>query len=104
MFDDIGAVLIIGLFYGHGFSFPPLAVAITALILAHVVARFWRFSWTVLALLGVVLWGAILEAGIEGAIAGVLIGILIPFERERPDNTRSLNRVQSGLRPWVFGR
>lgn len=102
MFDDIGAVLIIGLFYGHGFSFPPLAVAITALILAHVVARFWRFSWTVLALLGVVLWGAILEAGIEGAIAGVLIGILIPFERERPDNTRSLNRVQSGLRPWVF--
>ena len=102
MFDDIGAVLIIGLFYGHGFSFPPLAVALTALILAHVVARFWRFSWTVLALLSVVLWGAILEAGIEGAIAGVLIGILIPFERERPDNTRSLNRVQSGLRPWVF--
>jgi len=102
IFDDIGAVLIIGLFYGHGFALGPLLFAIAAMVVAVFVTRLWRFSWSALIGLSLVIWASILQAGIEGAITGVLIGLLVPFEQTRPNRKRSLVRLETALKPWVF--
>ena len=77
IFDDIGAVLVIGVFYGHGFQIAPLLLAAGTLMIAAVWLRLWQFSWTVLIILGLILWVAILQAGVEGAIAGILIALLV---------------------------
>ena len=102
IFDDIGAVLVIGLFYGHGFALGPLLFALATMVVAVVATRFLRFSWSALVILSIVLWAAILQAGIEGAITGVLIGLLVPFEQTRPNRKRSLVRLETALKPWVF--
>ncbi len=102
IFDDIGAVLVIGLFYGHGFALGPLLFAIGTTVLAVSLTRFWRLSWVALFALGLVFWAASLQAGIEGAIAGVVIGLLVPFEQDQTNNKRSLVQLETSLKPWVF--
>ena len=102
IFDDIGAVLVIGVFYGHGFQIAPLLLAAGTLMIAAVWLRLWQFSWTVLIILGLILWVAFLQAGVEGAIAGILIALLVPFERGKPVRGQPLAELEIALKPWVF--
>lgn len=76
--DDIGAVLIIALFYGDTLSLPWLA---TALVLLLVVAGMQRLRvWYIPAyvLLGIGAWLATFESGVHPTIAGVALGLMAP--------------------------
>lgn len=100
IFDDIGAVLIIGLFYGNGLVTAPLAVAGLALfglwlLNRFAVTRIWPY-----VLVGGTLWVAMLSSGFEAALAGVLIGIAIPL-RTIHAGTAPLLRVEREVQPWV---
>lgn len=76
--DDIGAILVIAVFYTSDLSLEWLAISI-GLLLAMVVARLLRV-WTVVvyAVLGVGVWFALLESGVHATLAGVAIGLLAP--------------------------
>lgn len=76
--DDIGAILVIAIFYTSDLSLTWLAIAL-ALLGAMVVARMLRI-WTVVvyAVLGVGVWFALLESGVHATLAGVAIGLLAP--------------------------
>ncbi|PKH40750.1 Na+:H+ antiporter, NhaA family [Nocardioides alpinus] len=76
--DDIGAILVIAVFYTADLSLVWLAIAF-ALLGAMVVARLLRV-WTVVvyAILGVGVWFALLESGVHATLAGVAIGLLAP--------------------------
>ena len=76
--DDIGAILVIAVFYTDDLSLGWLATAL-ALLGVMVVARMLRV-WTVVvyALLGVGVWFALLESGVHATLAGVAIGLLTP--------------------------
>jgi len=98
IFDDIGAVLIIGLFYGKGVALVPLAIAGTALFGLWLLNRFavprvWPY-----VTVGGTLWAAMLNSGFEAALAGVLIGIAIPL---RVPGHTPLRRVEREVEPWV---
>jgi len=100
VFDDIGAVLIIGLFYGKGLVAAPLAVAGLALLglwllNSFAVARIWPY-----AAVGGLLWAAMLSSGFEPALAGVLIGLAIPLGTPHVGGS-PLYRVERTVRPWV---
>src|SRR3546814_16471665 len=74
IFDDIGAVLIIGLFYGKGLVAIPLGVAGLALCGLWLLNRFAVTRvWPYVAV-GGTLWVAMLSSGFEAALAGVPIG------------------------------
>ena len=76
--DDIGAILVIAVFYTSDLSLGWLAVAI-GLLAAMVVARMLRvWSIVVYAVLGVGVWFALLESGVHATLAGVAIGLLAP--------------------------
>lgn len=99
IFDDIGAVAIVGLFYGKGFTlFPLLGAAAAALILALLcklaVTRVWPY-----AAVGLALWLFLLNAGVEAALAGVFIGLAVPL-RKGPH--MPLHKVAREIRPWVW--
>lgn len=76
--DDIGAILVIAVFYTSDLSLTWLAIAI-GLLAAMVVARLLRIWTTVVyAILGVGVWFALLESGVHATLAGVAIGLLAP--------------------------
>jgi NhaA family Na+:H+ antiporter len=78
--DDLGAVIIIALFYEHGLSLPDLcgaAVVLAALVLLNRrgVTRLWPYL-----LLGIVLWVFVFRSGLHATLAGVALGLTIPLK------------------------
>jgi NhaA family Na+:H+ antiporter len=100
IFDDIGGILVIALFYGEGLDAGGLAAAavLAAVLVAMSRARVRRaVAW---AAAGVLLWIALHRAGIHATIAGVALGLAIPA---RPDGAEEapLARFERALHPWV---
>jgi NhaA family Na+:H+ antiporter len=86
--DDIGGILVIGLFYSEGISW--LALGAAALFLVALGGLNWARVYSPLpyAILGIGLWLAFFQSGVHPTIAGVLLAITIPARH--PPNTRPL--------------
>src|SRR4051794_11408930 len=95
--DDIGAIVVIALFYGSDVDGRYLLVA---LALAALAGGLWH--WRVMppvvpVLIGIGLWMAVYASGIHATIAGVVLGLLVPAGAVA-------ERLERGLHPWVsFG-
>ncbi|WP_281285872.1 Na+/H+ antiporter NhaA [Nocardioides humi] len=76
--DDIGAILVIALFYTADLSLGWLALALGLLALMALLraARVWAIP--VYAVLGVAAWFALLQSGVHATLAGVAAGLLTP--------------------------
>jgi NhaA family Na+:H+ antiporter len=76
--DDLGAIIVIALFYSSGVALSGLVIAALGLVGIFLLQRFGvRVKLAYLAP-GLVVWGGIYAAGIHPTIAGVLIGLLTP--------------------------
>lgn len=76
--DDIGAIVVIAVFYSAGVSFTWLVVAATS-ILAVVVLQQMGVRWLApYVALAAVVWLALFESGVHATIAGVVLGLLTP--------------------------
>lgn len=78
--DDLGAVLVIALFYTSEIVWISLLIAAIFFILLLIVNRLGIHNPLVYALLGIGLWIAFLKSGIHATIAGVLLAITIPAQ------------------------
>jgi Na+:H+ antiporter, NhaA family len=88
--DDIGAILVIALFYSGGIDFGWLAAA-ACLLVVIVVLRSLNVYWTpVYVLVGIAVWLATFESGIHATIAGAALGLLTPA---RPTDPRGFADV-----------
>jgi NhaA family Na+:H+ antiporter len=98
--DDLGAVVIIALFYSGALSLPHLLGAAVALaILVAMNLRGVRALWPYL-LLGVVLWFLVLQSGVHATIAGVVLALTIPL---RTGDASPLRALEHGLhKPVAF--
>jgi NhaA family Na+:H+ antiporter len=93
IFDDIGGILVIALFYGHGLQATPLAAAGLITLGLVVVGRVGVRSGLAYAVLGALLWYALHTGGIHATIAGVAVGLAIPARPRGPsrDTVASLS-------------
>ncbi len=90
--DDIGAILVVTVFYATGGT-PYALLWAGAIVGAIVIAERARVHVAlVYVALGVALWYAFLRAGIEPAIAGVVLGLLTP--------TEAIGRLERSLLLW----
>lgn len=95
--DDIGAILIIALFYTRGIE-PGWLVAAIALLAAVAGMRSRRIWWTPLYVLaGTATWFAALESGVHATIAGVALGLLTPARSVDPEGARDAVDEASAL-------
>jgi NhaA family Na+:H+ antiporter len=83
IFDDMGGILVIALFYGEGLHLGWLAAAagVLAVLLAMSRAQVGRGAAWLAG--GIALWYAVHHAGIHATIAGVLVGLAIPARARR---------------------
>jgi Na+:H+ antiporter, NhaA family len=85
--DDIGAILVIALFYSDGISLPALLVATTGLGLTVFSHWLGIRSLGVYLLIGIAIWMAMLHSGVHPTVAGVLLGLLTPAQALLPKVT-----------------
>lgn len=76
--DDLGAVVVIALFYTSRVVWAPLAVAAAVVAALFAANRLGVRSTLVYASLGVLLWLAVLKSGVHATIAGVVLAMTIP--------------------------
>ncbi len=101
VFDDVGAVLIIGLFYGESPALVPLlltAAGTAGLIGLNALGVTRALPY---ALLGVFLWVAMLKSGIQAALAGVIIGFAVPLRVRSGRGPSPLREAERRLHPWA---
>ncbi len=102
--DDLGAVIVIGLFYTDtvsiAFLFGALGVFV-ALTLLNRVGKVQRLAPYLLG--GVLMWVLMLKSGIHPTIAGVLLAFAIPFSSKSEDAASPSHRLENALhKPVAF--
>ncbi len=101
--DDLGAVVVIAVFYTADLSLPMLGGGAAVLAsLAGLNRAGIRSLWPYLGL-GLVLWVFVLLSGVHATVAGVLLALTIPLRPSpgRPDDpTSPLHRLEHALHPW----
>lgn len=127
--DDLGAVLVIALFYTGGLESLPLILAVLILGFALLLNRLGVWHLWPYMLLGLLLWYFVLQSGLHATLAGVLLALAVPLRRARafqgatsaqdPEELEGelegleeqveeaqspLHRLEHTLHPWVaFG-
>lgn len=101
IFDDIGAILIIALFYSSGLSWGALGLAAAMLVILFIMNRLNVTRVTAYVLVGLVLWFAMLKSGIHATIAGVLLAMFIPMTNLSKPNESPLENLEHDLQESV---
>ena len=101
IFDDLGAVAIIAVFYGEEIRFLPMMVAGLTFGVMVGLNRIGHAHPLALAVLGAVLWVALFQSGVEAALAGVLIAAVVPNGADPDPEMSPLLRTERLLHPWA---
>jgi NhaA family Na+:H+ antiporter len=95
--DDLGAIIVIALFYSGNLSLPHLLGALGVWCVLFAMGRFARITALTPYLLGgIVLWVLTLQSGVHATLAGVALAFTIPF-RGRPDAVAPSERLEHAL-------
>lgn len=103
--DDLGAIIVIALFYSSGVKLTGLLVAAGGLLGVFVMQRFGVRTKLLYIAPAFVTWAGIYAAGIHPTIAGVIIGLVTPvLAWEGAEPASPSESLISALHPWVaFG-
>jgi NhaA family Na+:H+ antiporter len=109
IFDDLGAIIVIALFYTAKLSMLSLVVAAVLILGLASLNRFGVTRPAAYFLLGVPLWVVVLKSGVHATLAGVVLAMFIPLRvSETSPSTPApkllLRHLEHALHPWVaFG-
>lgn len=104
IFDDLGAIVIIAIFYSTNLSM--FALSIASLCLIVLAYMNWRHVSSVAAyvLVGVVMWAAVLKSGVHATLAGVALAMFIPMRAKDEPDRSPLRELEHDLHTVVaFG-
>ena len=101
--DDLGAILIIALFYSGDLNVMYLSLMLFAFIILLVINKFNIKVFFPYLLIGLLLWDFTHNSGIHATIAGVLLAMTIPHRKKEKDFSL-LIKVEHAISPYVaFG-
>jgi Na+:H+ antiporter, NhaA family len=99
--DDLGAIIIIALFYTSDLSVLSLMVATVGIATLAFMNRRGVISITPYLLVGLVVWVAVLKSGVHATLAGVIVAMLIPFKARPGERDTQLEKLEHDLQPAV---
>lgn len=98
--DDLLAIILIAVFFSSlNAWYWFIGIAICAAIWAFLV-RLRRVPWLLVAVIGVLAWVMMFEAGVHPTLAGVLVGLLTPSREMRGEKSPRAQRYASKLQPF----
>jgi len=101
IFDDVGAILIIALFYTKHLSFIALLFAGLFIAMLFFLNRRGVTKKVPYFIIGLALWFAVLKSGIHATIVGVLLAFFIPLRTSNPDEPSPLRELEQDLHSTV---
>lgn len=99
--DDLGAIVIIAIFYTADLSLGALGFAAVGFVGLLLLNFLGIKRITPYVLLGVFMWVCVLKSGVHATLAGVLTALVIPMQGRTPEAQSPLHRVEHDLHPWV---
>lgn len=99
--DDLGAILIIAIFYSSDLSVVSLAgaAACVTILIGLNYAGVRRVAPYLL--IGLVMWVCVLKSGVHATLAGVVVALTIPLRTRGGHKTSPLHELEHKLHPWV---
>lgn len=98
--DDLGAIIIIALFYSGTLSSLSLMLAGACLIALLAMNRLGVVKLGPYLVIGLILWVCVLKSGVHATLAGVALALCIPL-RTKHAETSPLLSLEHALHPWV---
>ena len=96
--DDLGAIVVIALFFSHELSVQALIFSGISILTLVLLNRFRVSALCAYMVIGAILWASVLKSGVHATLAGVIIGFCIPLKGKKGE--RSLHDFEHILAPW----
>lgn len=98
--DDLGAIIVIALFYSGTLSSVSLLLAAACLVVLVAMNRLGVVKLGPYMVIGLILWVCVLKSGVHATLAGVALALCIPL-RTRNAESSPLLALEHALHPWV---
>lgn len=99
--DDLGAIIIIAIFYAGELNYQALYVAAAAIIALYALNRRGISATAPYIIIGIILWVCILKSGIHATLAGVITAMFIPIVCRKNPQYSPCESLIHNLHPWV---
>ena len=100
IFDDLGAIIVIALFYTEQLSVTSLVVAAVVIAILFTMNRRGVTSTSHYLFFGIILWVAVLKSGVHATLAGVALALFIPLHGKK-DKRSPLKSLEHNLHEMV---
>ena len=99
--DDLGAIVIIAIFYSGNLSWLSLLMALLVTVGLFTLNRMGVRRMAPYFWLGIILWVSVLKSGVHATLAGVVLGFAIPLGNPENEHESPLKQLIHELHPWV---
>lgn len=101
IFDDIGAIVIIAIFYTSKVSLTALLIAAVCLPILFIINRKGVSTRSAYLLIGIIMWVSMLKSGVHATLAGVLLAMFIPIKSKEDESHSPLKEWEHDLHSVV---
>lgn len=99
--DDLGAIIIIAIFYTVDLSIGSLLTACAGIVTLYILNRRGVLSLVPYMMVGIIVWAAVLKSGVHATLAGVITALFIPYRAEPGASMTQLEKLEHDLHPSV---
>lgn len=101
IFDDLGAIIIIAVFYTDSISFAALGFSAFCMVLLYIMNRRGQEAISPYIFVGILMWTSLLKSGVHATLAGVILAFFIPLHSRRNPEHSPLRQIEHDLHPVV---
>jgi Na+:H+ antiporter, NhaA family len=106
--DDLGAIVVIAIFYTEQLSVSMLVMAVVGILVLVVLNKAGVMNLGIYIIVGLLLWLCVLKSGVHATLAGVITALAIPISNDAKNGEKEgekaifpLKTAEHALQPWV---
>jgi Na+:H+ antiporter, NhaA family len=101
IFDDVGAIIIIAIFYTANISMVSLVIALVCIIGLFLLKVNKVTNLTFYFFIGTIMWVALLKSGVHATLSGIVLAMFIPIGSSKKPQNSPLHKLEHELMPLV---
>lgn len=101
--DDLGAIIVIAIFYSSKFALLPLIVSAALLIVFGLMQRRGVVGWYLYLPLGLLIWFFVHESGVHATVAGIAMGLLMNMKKMKGQTASAGDKALHRIHPYSAG-